>query len=290
MKKGREIRTIRGKERPGELSDELPQGWATTKLNDVMSFVLGGDWGKDPDESGDDLAKVRVIRGTEFRTWRDEKGLGAAERRIKVSSLEKRRLQKGDLVLEVSGGGPNQPVGRTVLIDDEALERADAPLVCSNFFRLLRLHSEADSNFISFFLSFAYGRGAFNEFQTETTNLRNLNVPDFLERTNIALAPLAEQRRIVAKLEKLLGRVDACQERLAKIPALLKRFRQAVLAAACSGRLTADWREENPNAGDPINTEESPDGFPRCQKLGGGRNWRKSALTSLTVRTRHRNG
>ena len=57
------------------------------------------------------------------------------------------------------------------------------------------------------------------------------------------LAPLAEQRRIVAKLETLLGKVDVCQRRLAKIPRLLKRFRQSVLAAACSGRLTADWRE-----------------------------------------------
>ena len=66
----------------------------------------------------------------------------------------------------------------------------------------------------------------------------------FIEQLEMPLAPLAEQRRIVAKLEKLLGRVDACQQRLAKIPVLLKRFRQAVLAAACSGRLTADWRED----------------------------------------------
>src|SRR5439155_16182317 len=120
-------------------------------------------------------------RGTEFKDWGDEKGSTAAERCIKVSSLKKRRLQKGDLILEVSGGGPNQPVGRTILIDDETLKRADAPLVCSNFFRLLRLHPEVDSSFISHFLSYAYGRGAFNEFQTETTNLRNLNVPNFLE-------------------------------------------------------------------------------------------------------------
>ena len=66
------------------------------------------------------------------------------------------------------------------------------------------------------------------------------------------LAPLAEQRRIVAKLETLLGKVDASQQRLAKIPVLLKRFRQSVLAAACSGRLTADWREENPDAGSAV--------------------------------------
>ncbi|MFZ5495044.1 MAG: restriction endonuclease subunit S [Verrucomicrobiota bacterium] len=52
----------------------------------------------------------------------------------------------------------------------------------------------------------------------------------------------------MAKLEQVLGKVKACQRRLAKIPALLKRFRQSVLAAACSGRLTADWREVNSDA------------------------------------------
>lgn len=63
----------------------------------------------------------------------------------------------------------------------------------------------------------------------------------------VPLPPLNEQKRIVAKLEKLLGKVNDCQERLEKIPTLLKRIRQSVLAAACSGRLTADWREKNPN-------------------------------------------
>jgi type I restriction enzyme S subunit len=59
----------------------------------------------------------------------------------------------------------------------------------------------------------------------------------------IPLPPLAEQRRIVAKVEEVLARVNAARERLAKVPAILKRFRQSVLAAACSGRLTAEWRE-----------------------------------------------
>jgi type I restriction enzyme S subunit len=48
----------------------------------------------------------------------------------------------------------------------------------------------------------------------------------------------------VAKLEPLLASIDIYQQRLAKIPTVLKRFRQAVLAAACSGRLTANWRAE----------------------------------------------
>jgi len=62
----------------------------------------------------------------------------------------------------------------------------------------------------------------------------------------IPLPPLNEQKRIVAKVEELLTRVNATKERLAKVSLILKRFRQAVLAAACSGRLTAAWREKQP--------------------------------------------
>jgi type I restriction enzyme S subunit len=51
----------------------------------------------------------------------------------------------------------------------------------------------------------------------------------------------------VAKIEELLARVNAARERLVKVKEILKRFRQSVLASACSGRLTADWRDENEN-------------------------------------------
>ena len=67
----------------------------------------------------------------------------------------------------------------------------------------------------------------------------------FFGECEIPLPPLNEQRRIVATLGKLLGKVNTCQQRLENIPRILKRFRRAVLAAACSGRLTADWREMN---------------------------------------------
>ncbi len=62
----------------------------------------------------------------------------------------------------------------------------------------------------------------------------------------ILLAPTSEQKRIVVIGEELLARVNTTKECLAKVPLTLKRFRQAVLAAACSGRLTTDWREKHP--------------------------------------------
>lgn len=57
------------------------------------------------------------------------------------------------------------------------------------------------------------------------------------EATEVLLPPLTEQRRIADKLDALLARVDACRDRLDRVPRVLKRFRQAVLAAAVEGRL-----------------------------------------------------
>jgi len=67
----------------------------------------------------------------------------------------------------------------------------------------------------------------------------------FAPGTTVPLAPLAEQKRIVAKADEVLKRVNPVRERLDRVSMILKRFRQAVLAAVCSGRLTADWRNEN---------------------------------------------
>jgi type I restriction enzyme S subunit len=65
-----------------------------------------------------------------------------------------------------------------------------------------------------------------------------------LKEHPIPLAPLNEQHRIAAKLDTTLAAVEACRQRLDGVAAILKRFRQAVLAAATSGELTREWREE----------------------------------------------
>ncbi len=65
---------------------------------------------------------------------------------------------------------------------------------------------------------------------------------DFLLNSSLPLPPLPEQKRIADKLDTLLARVDACREHLDRVPAILKRFRQSVLAAATSGKLTEEWR------------------------------------------------
>jgi len=79
-----------------------------------------------------------------------------------------------------------------------------------------------------------------------TGSVGHKRVPkDYLLETELPLAPLPEQKRIADKLDAVLARVDACRDRLDRIPAILKHFRQSVLAAATSGKLTEEWRLEN---------------------------------------------
>jgi type I restriction enzyme S subunit len=83
--------------------------------------------------------------------------------------------------------------------------------------------------------------------------IRAIKLPDkgyarhfqHLRVSKIAIPPWNEQTRIADKLDTLLLRVDACRERLNRMPLILKRFRRAVIAAATSGQLTEDWRAEN---------------------------------------------
>ncbi|KHL69317.1 type I restriction enzyme S protein [Pseudomonas flexibilis] len=77
------------------------------------------------------------------------------------------------------------------------------------------------------------------------------------------LPPLAEQTRIAQKLDELLAQVDTLKARIDAIPALLKRFRQSVLAAAVSGRLTENWRKGEPANWTALTIADLIDGKPR---------------------------
>jgi type I restriction enzyme S subunit len=93
------------------------------------------------------------------------------------------------------------------------------------------------------FLYYALSTLGLSEMDTSSA-IPGLNREDVFAQV-LPLAPLPEQKRIVAKVGSLLERVNAARTRLARLPAILKRFRQSVLAAACSGQLTAEWREGN---------------------------------------------
>ncbi|MDG5476948.1 restriction endonuclease subunit S [Citrobacter freundii] len=82
------------------------------------------------------------------------------------------------------------------------------------------------------------------ESQSAATTIAIVNKSKF-SQAPFKFPPISEQKIIAEKLDTLLAQVDSTKARLEQIPQILKRFRQAVLSAAVSGRLTKVWREKN---------------------------------------------
>ncbi len=68
---------------------------------------------------------------------------------------------------------------------------------------------------------------------------------EVLRDLQFPISSLTEQTEIANRLDTLLAQVEVTQTRLARIPDILKRFRQSVLAAAVGGELTEEWRGKN---------------------------------------------
>jgi type I restriction enzyme, S subunit len=225
--------------------DEMPDNWEVAALGDLLTHTLGGDWGKAPDFVDPDFTEVFCIRASELRKWDDERGESAALRKVKQTSLIARRLADGDIIVEISGGGPDQPVGRTALIDISVLTKhPDIPKICTNFFRQMRPSKSINSRYLSAFLSYFYASGKITEYQAGSNNLRNLRFNDYLT-ISVPVPPFPEQCRIVAKIDELSSDLDKGILSLRVARQLLTVCRQAILKHAFEGKFTAQWREKN---------------------------------------------
>jgi type I restriction enzyme S subunit len=164
---------------------EIPRGWKLSNLDSNLEFVLGGDWGKE--ELSDDFNKeVVCIRGADIPNLQTFIESNPPKRFIKESSLEKRKLKEGDLVLEISGGSPTQSTGRIVYITEEFLSTQDCPVVFSNFCRILRSDSTL-SKYIYYYLRSLYDSDKLFQYETGTTGIKNFGYKYFSEEVFFAL-------------------------------------------------------------------------------------------------------
>lgn len=101
------------------------------------------------------------------------------------------------------------------------------------------LRSTASNKYICHYLNHI----DYSDHVTGTTRLKLTQ--NAIKRISICVAPMAEQRRIVAKIEELFFDLDKGIESLKAARTKLNLYRQTVLQHAFEGKLTAQWREEN---------------------------------------------
>jgi type I restriction enzyme S subunit len=168
-------------------------GWTTNPLYEVAQFINGLWKGEEPP-----FVHVGVIRNTNFTKEGALDDTDIAYLDVEAKKFQKRRLQFGDLILEKSGGGPKQPVGRVVLFD-----KTEGNFSFSNFTAAIRVidPTALDSRFLHKYLHWVYVSGRTEAMQSHSTGIRNLN-GDAYKAIEVAYPSLTEQRRIVAILDE----------------------------------------------------------------------------------------
>jgi type I restriction enzyme S subunit len=184
---------------------ELPDGWILTKVRDLVTINYGKGL-KEADRRGGSVS----VYGSN--------GIVGSHNKALTNGPSIIIGRKGSIGEVHYSANPSWPIDTTYYIDK--FEGVDQT-----------------------FLVFALKMLNLSNLDTSTA-IPGLNRDDIYDQ-EIPLPPRSEQQRIVARVEALLTHVDAARDRLSRVPLIMKKFRQAVLAAACSGRLTEGWREEN---------------------------------------------
>lgn len=181
---------------------------ALVPLHQLVESCTPGEWGDDPVNGS---ANCVVYRATDIDSEGKLNEAGGAARCVAPSKLLAKFLRPGDILLEASGGSPDQPVGRVALFAGAG----QMPAVVSNFFRSMRPRSGVDPRFLVQQLV-ALNRGpAILRYQQQTTGLTNLKVSDYLTH-RLWVPDLPSQRRIAAILTSLDTAIEATEALIEK--------------------------------------------------------------------------
>ena len=140
-------------------------------LFNVIAVTFPGEWGEDDNDG----TGIKVIRTTNFTNIGKLNMKDVVTRKIDPVKISKKKLQKGDIILERSGGTNENPVGRVVYFEE------DGDFLFNNFTQLLRCKNEYNSIFV-FYALFCYyqsNKTALRQMAKKTTGIMNLKMDDY---------------------------------------------------------------------------------------------------------------
>jgi type I restriction enzyme S subunit len=214
----------------GRTEMPAPSGWVWTKLTEVARLETGHTPSREHPEYWDGdipwigIKDARLAHGSVIQeTFQKVTQLG-------LENSAARLLPAGTVCLSRTASvGYAFVMGRDMATSQDFVNWVCSPALLPKFL-MYALLAEKDS-------LHRFGKGT-----THTT----IYVPE-VKAFHICLPPVEEQWRIVERLEELLSDLDAGVSTLERARANLKRYRAAILRAAVTGELTADWRAAHPN-------------------------------------------
>jgi type I restriction enzyme S subunit len=168
-------------------------GWRVKKLDELCEFKNGLWEGKK-----EPYIHVGVIRNTNFTKEGRLDDSNIAYLDVESKQYSTRKLDYGDIILEKSGGGPKQAVGRVI-----PFEKKEGEFSFSNFTSVVRIRDKNELNYsyLHRYLHYLYISGATEPMQKHSTGIRNLQLKEYKE-VEVEYPSIEVQQRIVATLDE----------------------------------------------------------------------------------------
>jgi len=201
----------------------VPEHWHVDRLKASITSCRNGIWGEEAQGDENDIPCVRVA---DFDRQKLQVQLCQPTIR-NVTDKERvgRLLERGNLLLEKSGGGEGQPVGCVVLYDDPQ------PAVCSNFVAKVELAPGMNPSYWRYVHAAAYAVRLTIGSINQTSGIQNLDQDRYFNE-RAAFPPSDEQAAIATFLDREIAKIDALVAEQRNLIELLKEKRQAVISNA----------------------------------------------------------
>ena len=201
-----------------EKSFDLPRGWEWVRLKEITIYLQTGPFGSNLHKSDYVSDGTPVVNPVNMRDGKItiNKGMLISEKTLK--RLSQYILETGDLVLARRG-----EIGRCALVTER-----EKGWLCGTGSLRLRVSKNISSAFMVLLFKTNFAR---NQLSDQTVGITMSNMSQTaLENLTFALPPLAEQERIVKRVEQLLGWCDALEAQLADAERERGRLVESVLA------------------------------------------------------------
>lgn len=204
--------------------DRVPDHWTVKRLKWSITSCQNGIWGDEPTGDEDDVGCVRVADFDRLRFVLDE-SVELTKRSVPKDKQVGRLLNRGDLLLEKSGGGDNQPVGALVLFDSDAIA------VCSNFVAKVTVADGYCGSYLRYLHACLYASRVNTRSMKQATGIQNLDSGQYFDE-KVAFPSLDEQRAIAAFLDRETALIDALVAKKQRLIDLLEDKRKAIVFRA----------------------------------------------------------
>ena len=213
----------------------LPDGWVMCQVNDLAGLIRGVSYSKEVASKSSQDGFLPILRANNINGEINFDDLVYLPDYV-IS--EEQILQQGDIVFAMSSGSRH-------LVGKSASVTRNLECAFGAFCAALRPFSEVSNEYLHQVFQARDFRSKISEI-SKGSNINNLKREHILDY-EFPFPPLNEQRRIVARVEELFSELDAGVESLKAAQKQLGVYRQALLKKAFEGRLTEQWRTENPD-------------------------------------------